>query len=204
MDIEKYLESGIIEEYCLGIADADDAAQLEGFCRLYPEIQSALVQVQSALEGVAKQGAISPSRDLEPEILDRVDALILDELTLDENKLLSQFIDLSQYSDVAKWNELTKKIRVPEDFDLHQHFLYDDGRSSLFVLWVKEKVDDDEHDDLYEKILILQGTCRCKVGDEYLDFKAGEFIKVPLKTVHNLTVTSKEPVKLIVSRRMIA
>jgi hypothetical protein len=42
VDIKAYIESGVIESYVLGMADAQEAAELEQLSRQYPEIRKAI------------------------------------------------------------------------------------------------------------------------------------------------------------------
>lgn len=50
MDIRAYIESGVIESYVLGIANEQEAAELEQLCRQYPEIRAAIDAFEASLE----------------------------------------------------------------------------------------------------------------------------------------------------------
>lgn len=50
MDIQAYIESGIIESYVLGMASDVEAAELIQLCKQYPAIQKALIDFEIAFE----------------------------------------------------------------------------------------------------------------------------------------------------------
>lgn len=60
MNTKAYIESGVIESYVLGIADALEAAELEQLSRQYPEIRKAIDDFEAALEKSA-MAAASPA-----------------------------------------------------------------------------------------------------------------------------------------------
>jgi anti-sigma-K factor RskA len=53
VDIRAYIESGAIEAYVLGLASADEAAELEMLRKRYPELNNAIVAFETQLETTA-------------------------------------------------------------------------------------------------------------------------------------------------------
>lgn len=198
-ELEKYLASGIIEMYCLGMASPDEAVELERMSALYPEVCTELKAAQAALVAHAQQFEFSPSANMEARILTAVD-----ELKFTGGSQLDSFVDISEYSNVEKWKGLVKDISPPEEFlNTHRIPLFESEHQFLAVTWVKTEVPTESHDDRIEKILILEGTCRCRLGEEELDLAAGDCLMVPLNVVHNLKVTSERPVKMIYARELL-
>ena len=68
MIIEDYISSGIIESYVLGLADAQEIAELEQFRSTYPEIQAAIDSFEASLETVALSNAIAPAADTKDKL----------------------------------------------------------------------------------------------------------------------------------------
>jgi len=66
--IEDYISSGIIESYVLGLADAQEIAELEQFRSIYPEIQAAIDSFEASLETVALSNAIAPAADTKDKL----------------------------------------------------------------------------------------------------------------------------------------
>ena len=68
MDIKAYIESGVIESYVLGMAETQDAAELEQLSRQYPEIRKAMEDFEISLEQAAFAGAIAPPSYVKQEL----------------------------------------------------------------------------------------------------------------------------------------
>lgn len=68
MDIRAYIESGIIEEYVLGIATEEEVRELERLCAQYPEIQAAVEEAQETINNVSLKQPIEPPQELEDRI----------------------------------------------------------------------------------------------------------------------------------------
>ncbi|RAJ79365.1 anti-sigma-K factor rskA [Chitinophaga dinghuensis] len=68
MDIQAYIESGIIESYVLGIADAQEVAELEGLRRDHPEIAAAISECERWLYKTAGSQAIPAADNIRESI----------------------------------------------------------------------------------------------------------------------------------------
>ncbi len=53
MDTKEYIESGVIEAYVLGMATAEESAELETLRKQYPEVSQAVLEFEEHLERVA-------------------------------------------------------------------------------------------------------------------------------------------------------
>ncbi len=73
MDIKAYIESGVIESYVLGMAEAQEAAELERLSRQYPEIRKAIDEFEIALEKQALAGAVAPPAHIKKHLLDTLE-----------------------------------------------------------------------------------------------------------------------------------
>ncbi len=73
MDIKAYIESGVIESYVCGIADSQEAAELEQLSRQYPEIRDAIDAFELNLEMQALSGAVKPSPRVKETLLKTLD-----------------------------------------------------------------------------------------------------------------------------------
>jgi hypothetical protein len=60
MDIQEYIQSGIIEQYVLGIAGADEVAELEQLRIQYPEINIAVLNFEKTIEEHLRANAVAP------------------------------------------------------------------------------------------------------------------------------------------------
>lgn len=70
MDIKKYIESGILEEYVLG---HKPDPEIEELARRYPEIQQEIETIESVLEAYALSQSISPPAGILEDLLNLTD-----------------------------------------------------------------------------------------------------------------------------------
>lgn len=61
MNIDNYISSGAIESYVLGLATAQEAAEVQQLSLQYPEIKQAIANFEASLEAAAFANAIKPA-----------------------------------------------------------------------------------------------------------------------------------------------
>jgi anti-sigma-K factor RskA len=69
VDIQQYIESGILEEYALGVLSAAEAAQVEQVAAAHPEVQRELQAVIGGLDVYAEAHAIAPPPAMRERVL---------------------------------------------------------------------------------------------------------------------------------------
>lgn len=72
VDIQKYIASGILEQYVLGQLSPTERREVEQYAVQYPEIRTELDAIEEALELYGQLNAVQPSANLEGKILDRI------------------------------------------------------------------------------------------------------------------------------------
>lgn len=60
MDKQTFLESGLLEQYALGVADPDEEEIVEHYLNLYPELQEEVEEMRKAIHQYALQQNIPP------------------------------------------------------------------------------------------------------------------------------------------------
>lgn len=60
MDIKAYIQSGIIEQYVLGLANAKEAAELQQLRAEYPELNEAVLEFEQSFEAAIRADGIQP------------------------------------------------------------------------------------------------------------------------------------------------
>jgi anti-sigma-K factor RskA len=78
MDIKAIIESGILEQYVLGLLSKEETATVEQYAKDHPEIRSALNDIEDALATVAQSGTIPMPKHLPSKILSKIDELEAD------------------------------------------------------------------------------------------------------------------------------
>ena len=72
-----------------------------------------------------------------------------------------------------------------------------DSRSTSFIIWVKEGVKAHKHEHHTETLYVLSGKAEMRIGDKKVEIEAGDFFTIPQNTVHDVKVTSSEPLKVL-------
>jgi anti-sigma-K factor RskA len=72
VDIQVYIQSGIIESYVLGLANAEEIAELEAMRLQYPEVDEAIFRFSEMLEKNAIENAVAPPVGIKERILSEV------------------------------------------------------------------------------------------------------------------------------------
>ncbi len=73
MDIKKYISSGILEQYVLGLVSEKDRKEVEQYMDQYPEIKKEVETIEKALEKYAEANKIKASSGLEESIMSEIE-----------------------------------------------------------------------------------------------------------------------------------
>lgn len=74
MDIKKYISSGILENYVLGLTSEKENQEIQKYAAQYPEIKQELEEIERSLELYAEARKIKAPPGLEAKILEKIDA----------------------------------------------------------------------------------------------------------------------------------
>ena len=105
----------------------------------------------------------------------------------------------STLSMVKSQNVITPSQQSPKkDFEnIWTEKIYSDSLVSSILIWVKQSVPLHKHVQHSEHVYILEGSADMTIGEDNYSVVAGDLILIPVNTVHSLTVTSPEPIKVI-------
>ena len=107
MELHRYIESGIIESYALGLATAVEVEELQYMRKLYPELNNEIRKVERRIEMVALTEGVMPPSRLKDRLFQRLD---WDEHKTTEDKSNYTFINIESknkdYITVHKWWKL--------------------------------------------------------------------------------------------------
>lgn len=185
-NLQSYLESGILELYVLGDLSLSEKLSVEERLLAQPELKKELLEVELALENFANNNAIFPADELE--------AITINAILKSENE---QFDDLSnlplihKFSDAKKWQSIINNSVMPsfEDGKSVKVLRHDDRVSQMLVVSMTD-IAQETHENEYESFLILEGECKCVVGEDIRFMKAGDFMPIPLHALHHVEVLS--------------
>jgi mannose-6-phosphate isomerase-like protein (cupin superfamily) len=197
MDIQKYIESGILEEYCLGLLGEEDQAFLIQMTMLYPEIKEELNAVELTMEKLASTSSVKPAPANKEKILAR--------LGFETPGAWTDFTRLpaiDKNADQQAWLAALKQLipgKPSEDF-ICEVIRKDDELQQMLVI-AKTDVPEEEHAEYVESFFILKGRCECTVGNSRFKLGAGDFLEIPLNVKHNIKILS--PVVAILQYRFL-
>jgi anti-sigma-K factor RskA len=75
MDKEKFLASGLLEQYVLRLTTPEEDQEVERFANAFPEIAKEIEEMRFSLEQYAQQYAVPPPPKVKKSILEQIDAL---------------------------------------------------------------------------------------------------------------------------------
>jgi anti-sigma-K factor RskA len=69
VNVQEYIESGIIESYVMGLASEPERAEFERYCAQYPELVAARRKFEEKLEAYAAENAVPPPPEVKVKLL---------------------------------------------------------------------------------------------------------------------------------------
>jgi anti-sigma-K factor RskA len=72
VNIQEYINSGIVENYVLGLSDAEESSEFERLCLQYPELATAKKVFEEALEKHALENAAMPPAPVKQRFLEAI------------------------------------------------------------------------------------------------------------------------------------
>jgi mannose-6-phosphate isomerase-like protein (cupin superfamily) len=181
MNEQAYIASGILESYCLGLLNPEEAGDVLQTCKLYPLIHEELNLIEKAMEQVALELAIAPRTGFKEHLINtlfgtqvlNVESLPLTDVT----------------SDLDEWlNALAHLIPDEHVTDFYHHLLRKDDLVTQSLVISKVNIADETHEDLIESFFILEGSCRCMIDNKSYILNAGDFLEIPLYQHHDVVL----------------
>ncbi|GAB2974340.1 hypothetical protein GCM10027049_05730 [Mucilaginibacter puniceus] len=77
MEIKEYIESGVLEAFVIGSASEQEVQEVLRYKEQYPEVQTALNEIEVEMEKVAQYMAVPPPPKLWVKIEERIDGLVI-------------------------------------------------------------------------------------------------------------------------------
>lgn len=199
MKAKEYIESGVLNDYCLGLLNAEQEQEVKAACDLYPELKKELDIIQASLNQYAASMSEMPPNTLAERIWSQ-----LENLSREEGMTIDKLGILNKYSDKDQWLRVIKPI-LPDrlEEEMFVKTIRNDEEATQIVIWTRVDYPDEVHDDLQECFMILEGECECYVGDDIIRLGPGGYFDVPLHEHHDVKILS-EHVLAVVQRRKVA
>lgn len=77
MDKEKFLKSGLLEQYVLGLTDEEESREVERYAEAFPEIKAEIDGLRRAMDEYARHYASMPPEELKERVMQDVGGAVL-------------------------------------------------------------------------------------------------------------------------------
>lgn len=187
MDINNYIESGILELYALGLLSSSEVKEVDRLLKKYDVLAQELDKIYLALEKYAQMNAVEPRAGLEQELLDRIEHANREE-KMDPLNLPM----ISEHSDFNRWDAFVAPMM--KDMKMHQQraikVLTQTEDLTQLLLISASDFEWETHDDEYESFLILSGQALCTLGERTTLMSRGDYMNIPLHVPHSVQLIS--------------
>jgi len=187
MDIEAYINSGILYDYCTNTLSAVKRIEVEQVCAEYPEIKKELLQIQHALDRFAGSSPMWPGEKIKEGIWNT-----LENINKEKAGDLNDLPVINKYSDHNRWKNIILPLMprdIPEEPVITP--LRNSGGVMQVLMIGKTGVEDEVHEQEQESFLVLEGECDCHIGDNVYRLGPGGFIEIPMYEHHDVKVISE-------------
>lgn len=199
VNLEDYINSGILEMYSTGIASVVEQKEVEQMALIYPEINKELQKIQKCLENYIQLESKAPNSAAKAFLLATIDFTE----RLKNGEQLSDPPILNERSKVSDYYQWINKpgAQLSYNFDgLSAYIINSNKDVTSAIIWIKEYAPEEVHHKEYEKFLILEGTCTITIENENFNLVAGNYLSIPPFKHHFVKVTSAIPCKAILQR----
>ncbi len=195
---KEYIESGVLEQYVLGLTSPEETMEVEQRAAEDPSIREEIDTISEAMEAYAMQHGIGPDPILKPFLLATID--YTERLKSGEPVTVPPALnENSTIEDYALWLNRADMI-APNTENIHAKVIGYTAEATTAIVWIKDFAPQEVHDHEIEKFLIVEGTCDITVGDTVYQLAAGDYFPIPLHKKHLVKVTSFIPCKIILQR----
>lgn len=198
-NIQKYIESGMLEMYVVGVTSEKENAEVEKMASMHYEVKEEIKDISDILELYSQEEAIQADPTIKPflmAVIDYTERLKNGEIpsfppVLHEN---SKILDYQQWIN-------NPYIQLPENFEnFYAKIIGYSPTVKTAIIWIKNMAPEEVHTDELEKFLILEGTCDITIEDKVFSLKAGDYLSIPLFKKHDVKITSSIACKAILQR----
>jgi mannose-6-phosphate isomerase-like protein (cupin superfamily) len=188
-----------IQAYLLGDLSPAEALQIEQYASLDPAFASLLEQQRQSIAGKVTRGATPPPPTAKDRLFQRAEILD-DGVGRDFPPYLHS---KSTLEDFSPWISaaMAQLAASTEDFECIPVGASQDTVTCLAKMC--SSIPEEVHTTEVERVLVVEGHCNFKVGDQIFSFGPGDRYTLPLHTPHSAYTTTDQPCIFIVQRTMI-
>ena len=184
MNVQEYIESGVLHDYCMNVLSDRERAKVEKMCIRHACVQEELLHMQKSLENFTRNTTRWPSAEIKESIWHALENI--------NKEKIGDLFDLpviSKYSDHRHWKRIVKPF-LPEELkhDRVINTIREYGGIKQMLIISRTDVEEETHENERESFIILEGECECYIGNKVIHLSQGGFIEIPMFTQHNVKV----------------
>jgi len=198
-NISKYIESGILELYVLGLTNPQETDEVNELIKTYPEISTEINKISEALLLYSEVSSPKPNPTLKAMVIATID--YTERLTNGEQPTFPPVLnEQSKVEDYFEWLKRDDMFLPDDADDIHAKLIGHTQEVTSAIVWIKYATPPEIHNKEFEKFLIVEGTCDITIDDRVYSLVSGDYLSIPLHVTHVLKVTSSTPCKAILQR----
>jgi len=199
MNVDAYIASGILENYCLGFCTEEENTTIELYAITYPAIRKEIEKIRSSPEDYFKANEMMP----DPSVKIKLMRAIYRQIAAGD-ATYPPLIDKEQGpADIAAW---LSGMEIPEAETSFENLSVINLPSTIefinFFAYAKIGQDEEVHEDLIEYLYVVRGSCIMDLNGEKVPYGKGEMISIMPKIRHLAVITSEEPMIALVQRQV--
>ncbi len=199
LSIEQYINSGILEQYVLGLTTTEESIEVTNYAKQFIEIQKEIEEIETALQLQSLASFAKPNIATKAFLLATID--YTERLKNGEIVLTPPI--LNEHSTIKDFDKWLKRpdMFLPENSDeLFGKIICANEQATTVIAWLKSYAPSEVHDNEYERFLIIEGSCEIIIENKIHTLSIGNYMQIPLGAQHHLNITSSIPCKVILQR----
>lgn len=200
---EEYRDSGMPELFVLGMLSDTEVHELMQMLLIYPELQKEIDEIESSLINYSNAQSAAPDAETKLLIMATVDYT---------NRLMNgeeptfppELHQNSRLEEYRPWLSRPDMITPPTFEGIFIKIIGHTEKQLSVIAWLKDGAPEETHTDVYERFLIVEGTCDVVLTrdseEERMSLRPGDYLQIPLHVSHRVEVTSTIDCKVILQR----
>lgn len=199
MNINEFIESGIIEQYVWGIASTEEMMKVETMANLHPEVKEAINKSSDAMEEFAMANAIAPAVTTKAFVMATIDYTVRMEQG-EQPSFPPTIQEDSSIADYSEWLDRENMVLPTGMTEIYAKIIGYTPQVTTAIVWIRDIAPQEIHHDEYEKFLIVEGSCDITIGGTVHSLIPGSVLSIPLYETHSVKITSLVPCKIVLQR----
>lgn len=198
-DPQEYINSGILEEFVLGLTSEAESSEVMMMASSHPEVRREIDEISASLQVYAERQAPSICPTVKPLLMATIDYME----RIRKGEWVTYPPELNEHSSVADFSEWLERedMVLPDDFEgAYAKIIGFTPQATTAIAWLQYGSPEEVHDDQYEKFLIVEGSCDITIDGTVMSLVPGDYLSIPLHKPHDVKVTSSVPCKVILQR----